>query len=90
MAKQSNPPPAAVQPPEQSLEQSLQQLEQLVQRMEGGEQSLDAALSDFETGIKLVRSCRNSLEQAEQRVQILLGDQLGDLTAEDTGRPQDD
>lgn len=90
MAKQSNPPPAADQPPELSLEQSLQQLEQLVQRMEGGEQSLDAALSDFETGIKLVRNCRDSLEQAEQRVQILLGDQLGDLTAEDTGRPQDE
>jgi len=57
-----------------NLEQTLEQLEQLVQRMETGEQSLDAALADFEAGIKLVRGCRDNLEQAEQRVQILLAD----------------
>jgi len=83
-------PPAPPAPAELPLEQSLQQLEQLVQRMEGGEQSLDAALTDFEAGIKLVRGCRDSLEQAEQRVQILLGDQLGELTDEAAGSTQDD
>ena len=90
MAKQRNTPPAAEQAPELSLEQSLQQLEQLLQRMESGEQTLDAALGDFETGIKLVRGCRDSLERAEQRVQILLGGQLSDLDSEHTGRTQDD
>ena len=68
----------------QTLEQSLQQLEQLVQRMEAGEQSLDAALGDFETGIKLVRGCRDSLEQAEQRVQILLDDKLTTLDGDNS------
>ena len=73
----------------QTLEQSLQQLEQLVQRMEDGEQSLDAALSDFETGIKLVRGCRDSLEQAEQRVQILLGDSVSPLDGNHSEPAQD-
>jgi exodeoxyribonuclease VII small subunit len=59
------------------FEQALAQLEKLVARMEGGEQSLDTALADFERGIALVRACRDGLEHAEQRVQILLGDKAG-------------
>jgi exodeoxyribonuclease VII small subunit len=59
------------------FEQALAQLEELVARMEGGEQSLDTALADFERGIALVRTCRDGLERAEQRVQILLGDKTG-------------
>ena len=70
MAKQSKPKDDT--PP--SLEQALLELEQLVQRMESGEQSLDAALTDFEAGIRMVRSCRDSLDKAEQQVQILLAD----------------
>lgn len=75
----------------QNLEQTLQQLEQLVQRMETGEQPLDAALADFETGIKLVRDCRDSLEKAEQRVQILLADSdtVTDLDGAEPARDND-
>lgn len=83
MQQQTDKPPTSP-----DFEQALQQLEQVVQRMEGGEQSLDAALADFEQGISLVRSCRNGLDQAQQRVQILLGDDpqasLQDLTALDS------
>jgi len=71
--KSANTPQDA--PPD--FEQALAQLEELVARMEGGEQSLDTALADFERGIALVRTCRDGLERAEQRVQILLGDKAG-------------
>ena len=62
----------------QDFEEALAQLEELVARMEGGEQSLDTALADFERGIALVRTCRDGLERAEQRVQILLGGKTDD------------
>lgn len=55
-----------------NLEQQLQELEGLVERMERGEQSLEESLADFERGIGLYRSCQRSLEQAEQKVKILL------------------
>lgn len=54
------------------FEASLGELEKLVERLEGGEQSLEAALKDFERGIALTRQCQQSLQQAELRVQQLL------------------
>jgi len=83
----NNSKPADSQPLD--LEQSLQQLEQLVERMEAGEQSLDAALADFETGIKLVRGCRDSLERAEQRVQLLLEDGVSVVDLDTQGDQRD-
>ncbi|QEP44108.1 exodeoxyribonuclease VII small subunit [Ectothiorhodospiraceae bacterium BW-2] len=54
------------------FEKDLAELEQLVQRMEQGNQPLEEALADFERGITLSRHCQQILQQAEQRVQILL------------------
>ena len=54
------------------FEASLKELETLVETMEAGEQSLDQSLQSFERGIKLTRECQQALEQAEQRVQVLL------------------
>jgi exodeoxyribonuclease VII small subunit len=54
------------------FEKSLQELEQLVERMEQGDLSLEESLKDFERGIELTRSCQQALQNAEQRVQILL------------------
>jgi exodeoxyribonuclease VII small subunit len=54
------------------FETSMVELESLVERMEQGDTKLDDALKDFETGIALTRSCRQSLSDAEQKVQILL------------------
>lgn len=54
------------------FEKSLKELEQLVERMEQGDLSLEQSLKDFERGIELTRSCQQALQQAEQRVQILL------------------
>lgn len=54
------------------FEKALQELEHLVERMEQGELSLEQSLADFERGIELTRACQNSLQQAEQKVQMLL------------------
>ncbi|MDH4568463.1 exodeoxyribonuclease VII small subunit [Pseudomonas sp. BN414] len=54
------------------FEQSLAELQTLVERLESGELSLEDSLSAFEQGIRLTRECQASLNQAEQKVQILL------------------
>ncbi|PTY38992.1 exodeoxyribonuclease VII small subunit [Saccharospirillum sp. MSK14-1] len=57
------------------FESQMQALEQLVERLESGELSLDDAMKTFEQGIKLTRDCQSALDQAEQKVQVLLGDE---------------
>lgn len=57
-----------------SFETSLQQLEQIVSRLESGELPLEEALNEFERGVQLARNGQQTLQQAEQRVRILLSD----------------
>ncbi|CCG86400.1 exodeoxyribonuclease VII small subunit [Erwinia piriflorinigrans] len=57
-----------------SFETSLQQLEQIVSRLESGDLALEEALNEFERGVQLTRAGQQMLQQAEQRVQILLSD----------------
>ena len=54
------------------FEAALAELEALVERMEQGESSLEDSLRDFERGIELTRACQAALQEAEQKVQILL------------------
>ena len=56
---------------ETSFEETLLELEGLVETLEKGELTLDQSLQFFERGIELTRSCKQALEAAEQRVQIL-------------------
>lgn len=56
---------------EPSFEETLSELESLVETLEKGELTLDESLQFFERGVELTRSCKQALEAAEQRVQIL-------------------
>ena len=62
MAKAKTPP----------FEEALERLEEIVARLESGEASLDHSLKDFEEGIKMVRICTQTLQNAEQKVSVLL------------------
>lgn len=62
-----------------AFEQSLNNLQALVERLESGDLSLEESLSTFEKGIALTRECQSALQDAEQRVQVLL-EQNGTLT----------
>lgn len=55
------------------FEQSLTELQTLVERLESGELSLEDSLAAFEQGVRLTRECQGALGQAEQKVQMLLG-----------------
>lgn len=60
------------------FEESLAQLEKLVQQMEEGDLSLEESLKTFEKGISLTRECQKALQEAEQRVKLLI-EQNGSL-----------
>lgn len=66
-----------------NLEKSLEQLESLIDELESGELPLDTAMKKFEEGIKLTRACQSALEDAEQRVEILLKSAGGEEALED-------
>lgn len=64
----------------QSFEQNMQELEETVKKMESEDVSLDEALSLFEKGIKLSKSCQKILEDAEKKVNVLLKSEDGTLS----------
>ena len=54
------------------FEDSLAELEQLVSQLEQGDISLEESLKSFERGVTLTRTCQQALQEAEQKVQILI------------------
>lgn len=54
------------------LESSLSKISQLIEKMERGELTLEQALNHFEQGINLIKNCQTILQEAEQKVQILI------------------
>lgn len=54
------------------FEKSLQQLEEIVNKMEQGQLSLEQSLDAFEHGVKLTRTCQETLKKADQRVSQLI------------------
>ncbi|MEX0563366.1 exodeoxyribonuclease VII small subunit [Raoultella terrigena] len=57
-----------------SFETALSELEQIVNRLESGALPLEEALGEFERGVQLAHQGQAKLQQAEQRVQILLAE----------------
>jgi exodeoxyribonuclease VII small subunit len=63
------------------FEDSLAELELLVSRLEQGDITLEESLKSFERGVQLTRTCQTALQNAEQKVQILL-EKNGNLSLE--------
>ncbi len=63
------------------FEECLQRLEKIVDELEKGGVPLEQAIKLFEEGVQLSNSCRQELEAAEGKVEILLK-QDGKLKAE--------
>lgn len=68
--------------PELSFEEALGKLENNVRTLEVGELSLEESLKIFEEGMKLSKLCSSKLEEAEQKIEILL-EQEGKLVTEE-------
>ena len=66
---------------EKKFEAALARLEEIVSELESGELGLEQSLKLFEEGVKLARVCNARLEEAERKVEILMKDKNGKMTA---------
>ena len=66
---------------EKKFEAALARLEEIVRSLESGELALEQSLKLFEEGVKLARVCNARLEDAERKVEVLLKDKNGRITA---------
>lgn len=60
------------------------ELEQIVRALEAGELELEDALGRYARGVELLKSLRERLGNAEQKVQVLMDTAAGDATVADT------
>ena len=61
-----------------SIESKLNHLEKILEELESGNLELDESLKKFEKGVKLSRECQKTLEEAELKIKVLMGDELED------------
>ncbi len=61
------------------FEDSIRKLESIVEQMEKGDLSLEDSLKLFEEGIALSATCKQELDSAEGKVQMLIKQRDGSL-----------
>ncbi len=64
-----------------SFEENLKELEGVVKALEGGDVTLDQMLTLFEKGIKLTKCCTELLDGAEQKINILMKNNDGEVVS---------
>jgi len=68
--------------PELTYEQAMTKLEEIVSKLESGELGLDESLKLFEEGTKLAALCNKALNDAEQKIFKLNGEEVEEINAE--------
>lgn len=70
----------------QSFETNLKELEEVVKKLEEKEISLEEMLTLYEKGIRLTKECTVALDEAEQKITILMKNrETGELQEEPFG-----
>jgi exodeoxyribonuclease VII small subunit len=77
---------------EKKFEDAMERLENIVESLEKGDLSLEESLRIFEEGMKLVSFCSRKLDEAEQKVTMLIKDQSGKYSQQpfEAGEKEDD
>ncbi len=57
---------------EEKFELTLERLQALVRELESGDCALEDSIKKFEEGMALARLCQERLNQAEQKIEVLL------------------
>lgn len=73
--------PEEPQPEDLSFEDAMESLDSIVASLEGERLPLEEMVSSYEQGMKLLRVCRNRIETARQRVELITADLEGRGTA---------
>jgi exodeoxyribonuclease VII small subunit len=67
----------------ETFETYLQQVDEAVRALEGGKLKLEESIEKYESGIKALRQCYSILDQAEKKIQLLVKEKDGSLSAKD-------
>lgn len=81
-------PKQPTEPAPERYEDIVKRLDEVVERLESGELSLEESLKAFEEGVGLVRRGEGKLNEAEKRVEILLGEQGDKRAPFDADKPR--
>lgn len=84
-----------------SFEKGLEQLEQIVRELERGDLALEDSIALYERGVTLTEACRQQLEEAEIRVEMLRprgkaesadarSEKAAEVSGEESGDEEDD
>ena len=63
-----------------TFESALAELDELVEKMENGQLPLEESLSAYQRGTELLKFCDSVLKEAEQKIKVLDGGELKDLS----------
>lgn len=56
-----------------TIEETFAALDDLIDRLENGRGSLEDAFRNYETGMKLIKSCNEKIEKIEKQILVLNG-----------------
>jgi exodeoxyribonuclease VII small subunit len=74
---------------QKSFETSLRELERIVEQLEAGDLPLEQSLELFEQGVRLSRDCQRRLDEAEQKVEVLLRGDDGTIRSAPFDQPDE-
>lgn len=66
-----------------TFENAMSRLNEIVKSLESGASSLDDALKLYEEGVSLVRFCNRMLDNAENKIKMLVSDENGNMIEKD-------
>lgn len=69
---------------ELTFKEASTELERVVRSLESGELELEDALEQYGRGVELLKSLRERLNNAEQKVSVLLDASTGDIATNET------
>ena len=69
---------------ELSYKEASQELERIIRALESGDMELEESLESYTRGVELLRSLRERLADAEQKVSVLMKDVDGNDTLVDS------
>ncbi|GAB4191838.1 MAG: hypothetical protein Tsb0015_13850 [Simkaniaceae bacterium] len=72
---------------EWTFEKAYARLEEILEKLNSGEIALEESLKLYEEADKLITACSKKLNEAEQKIQILIKNRNGDVEEDPDGKP---
>jgi len=62
-----------------NLKETFQELEEILHKLESSNVDIDEMVKLYEDGMKLVKECKNKIENAEQKIKVINQDDDGSI-----------